>query len=217
MNPSDYTFGTFINTPSNQLACLAAQKICETPGAYNPLYIYGPPGVGKTHLLYAIANAYNKEQKTAIYISANQFLEEMIEVIKTGNNPEFREKYHQADVLLIDRLQYISGKEASQKELLNIVERRLLENKQVVVAGDSSLGRIPDLEEELHACLARGVCIEIQTPDLDTKTKIIAEKLKKNGIEWPVDACRYVALNISSGVEQIEGEIHKILAFKELL
>lgn len=217
MNPSDYTFGTFINTPSNQLACLAAQKICETPGAYNPLYIYGPPGVGKTHLLYAIANAYNKEQKTAIYISANQFLEEMIEVIKTGNNPEFREKYHQADVLLIDRLQYTSGKEASQKELLNIVERRLLENKQVVVTGDSSLGRIPDLEEELHACLARGVCIEIQTPDLDTKTKIIAEKLKKNGIEWPVDACRYVALNISSGVEQIEGEIHKILAFKELL
>lgn len=217
MNPSDYTFGTFINTPSNQLACLAAQKICETPGAYNPLYIYGPPGVGKTHLLYAIANAYNKEQKTAIYISANQFLEEMIEVIKTGNNPEFREKYHQADVLLIDRLQYISGKEASQKELLNIVERRLLENKQVVVAGDSSLGRIPDLEEELHACLARGVCIEILTPDLDTKTKIIAEKLKKNGIEWPADACRYVALNISSGVEQIEGEIHKILAFKELL
>ncbi len=217
MNPSDYTFGTFINAPSNQLACLAAQKICETPGAYNPLYIYGPPGVGKTHLLYAIANAYNKEQKTAIYISANQFLEEMIEVIKTGNNPEFREKYHQADVLLIDRLQYISRKEASQKELLNIVERRLWENKQVVVAGDSSLGRIPDLEEELHACLARGVCIEIQTPDLDTKTKIIAEKLKKNGIEWPVDACRYVALNISSGVEQIEGEIHKILAFKELL
>ena len=141
----------------------------------------------------------------------------MIEVIKTGNNPEFREKYHQADVLLIDRLQYISGKVASQKELLNIVERRLLENKQVVVAGDSSLGRIPDLEEELHACLARGVCIEIQMPDLDTKTKIIAEKLKKNGIEWPVDACRYVALNISSGDEQIEGEIHKILAFKELL
>lgn len=217
MNPSDYTFGTFINTASNQLACLAAQKICETPGAYNPLYIYGPPGVGKTHLLYAIANAYNKEQKTAIFISANQFLEEMIEVIKTGNNPEFREKYHQADVLLIDRLQYISGKEASQKELLNIVERRLLENKQVVVAGDSSLGRIPDLEEELHACLARGVCIEIQTPDLDTKTKIIAEKLKKNGVEWPVDACRYVALNISSGIEQIEGEIHKILAYKELL
>ena len=217
MNPSDYTFGTFINTPFNQLACLAAQKICETPGAYNPLYIYGPPGVGKTHLLYAIANAYNKEQKTAIYISANQFLEEMIEVIKTGNNPEFREKYHQADVLLIDRLQYISGKEASQKELLNIVERRLLENKQVVVAGDSSLGRIPNLEVELHACLAGGVCIEIQTPDLDTKTKIIAEKLKKNGIVWPMDACRYVALNISSGIKQIDGEINKILAFRELL
>ena len=217
MNPSDYTFETFINTSSNQLACLAAQKICETPGAYNPLYIFGPSGAGKTHLLHAIAKEYESEQKYSLCVSVNQFLEEMIEAIKTGINPEFREKYHQADVLLIDRLQYISGKEASQKELLNIVERRLLENKQVVFAGDNSLGRIPDLEVELHACLARGVCVEIQTPDLDAKTKIISEKLKNNGIEWPMDACRYVALNISSGFKQIEGEIHKILAFRELL
>jgi len=217
MNPSDYTFGTFINTPSNQLACLAAQKICETPGAYNPLYIYGPPSVGKTHLLHAIAKEYQNKQKTVLCVSANQFLDEMIEAIKTGNNPEFKEKYHQADVLLIDRLQYISGKEASQKELLNIVERRLLGNKQVVFARNNSLGRIPNLELELHACLAGGVCIEIQTPDLDTKTKIIAEKLKKNGIKWPMDACRYVALNISSGIKQIDGEINKILAFRELL
>jgi len=168
-------------------------------------------------LLHAIAKEYQNKQKTVLCVSANQFLDEMIEAIKTGNNPEFKEKYHQADVLLIDRLQYISGKEASQKELLNIVERRLWENKQVVFAGDNSLGRIPNLEMELRACLSGGLCIEIQTPDLDTKTKIIAEKLKKNGIEWPMDACRYVALTISSGVKQIDGEINKILAFRELL
>ena len=217
MNPSDYTFETFINTPSTQLAYLTAQKICEIPGVYNPLYIFGPSGAGKTHLLHAIAKEYANEQKTTLCVSANQFLEEMIVAIKNGTNTEFKEKYNQADVLLIDRLQYISGKEASQKELLNIVERRLWENKQVVVSGDSSLGRIPNLEVELHTCLARGVCIELQTPDLDTKTKIISEKLKKNGIEWPMDACRYVALNISSGIKQIEGEINKILTFRELL
>ena len=217
MNPSDYTFETFINTPSNQLAHIAAQKICETPGVYNPLYIFGPSGAGKTHLLHAIAKEYENEQKTALYVSANQFLEEMIVAIKNRTNTEFKEKYHQADVLLIDRLQYISGKEASQEELFNIVDRRLLENKQVVVVGDNSLGRIPGLGMELQACLSGGLCIEIQTPDLDAKTKIISEKLKNNGIEWPMDACRYVALNISSGIKQIEGEINKILAFRELL
>ena len=104
-----------------------------------------------------------------------------------------------------------------KKNLFNIVDRRLLENKQVVVVGDNSLGRIPGLGMELQACLSGGLCIEIQTPDLDAKTKIISEKLKNNGIEWPMDACRYVALNISSGIKQIEGEINKILAFRELL
>ena len=119
-------------------------------------------------------------------------------------------------MLLIDRLQYISGKEASQEELFNIVERRLFENKQVVVVGDNSLGRIPDLGIELQACLSGDLCIEIQTPDLDATTKIISEKLQNNGIDWPIDACRYVALNVTSGVRQIEGEINKILTFREL-
>lgn len=132
MKLSDYTFETFIDTPSNHLARFAAQKICETPGVYNPLYIFGPSGTGKTHLLYAIAKEYESKHKTTLCVSVNQFLEEVLDAIRTGANTEFRKKYHQADVLLIDGLQYISGKEASQKELFNIVDRRLLENKQVV-------------------------------------------------------------------------------------
>lgn len=183
MKLSDYTFETFIDAPSNHLAHLTAKKICETPGVYNPLYIFGPSGTGKTHLLHAIAKEYESRQKTTLCVSVNQFLEEMLEAIRAGANTDFRKKYHQADVLLVDGLQYISGKEASQKELFNIVDQRLLENKQIVVVGSNALERISGLGIELQACLSGGLCIETQTPSLDATTKIVSEKLQNNGIE----------------------------------
>ena len=208
MKPSDYTFENFVTTPSNRLAQFAVKKICETPDSFNPLYIYGPPGVGKTHLLQAVANEYKRKGLSVICLSSNQFLEEMIEAIKTGTNMEFREKYHQVDVLLIDRLQYVAGKESTQEELFNIVEKRLLDHKQTVFAGNAHPTQIPILNPELSACLAGGLCIE---------TEIISQKLKRHGLDWPMEACKYVALNISSGVNQIEGEINKILACREML
>ena len=130
---------------------------------------------------------------------------------------EFREKYHQVDVLLVDRLQYVAGKEATQEELFNIVERRLLDHKQTVFAGNVHPSQIPSLDPELSACLAGGLCIEIPTPDSEGKTQIISKKLKAHGMDWPMEACRYVALNVSSGINQIEGEINKILACREML
>lgn len=217
MTPTDYTFETFVATSSNCLAQLAAKKICETPDSFNPLYIYGPPGVGKTHLLQAVANEYTSKGLSAICLSSNQFLEGMIEAIKTGTNMEFREKYHQVDVLLIDRLQYIAGKEATQEELFNIVGKRLLDHKQTVFAGNVHPSQIPILDPELSACLAGGLCIEIPTPDFEGKTQIVSQKLKAHGMDWPIEACRYVALNTSSGANQIEGEINKILACREML
>lgn len=214
MKPSDYTFETLVATPSNRLAQLA---ICETPDSFNPLYIYGPPGVGKNHLLQAVANEYKSKGLFAICLLSNQFLEEMIEAITTGSNREFREKYYQVDVLLIGRLQYIAGKETTQEELFNIVERRLLDHKQTLFAGNVHPSQIPILDPELSACLAGGLCIEIPTPDFEGKTQIIFKKLKAHGMDWPMEACRYVALNISSGINQIEGEINKILACREML
>ena len=217
MKASEYTFENYVMTPSNRLVRLAAQKICETPGAYNPLYIFGLSGVGKTHLLQAIAAEYESKGQAAICLSSNQFLEEMIEAIRNGTNAEFREKYHQVDVLLIDRLHYIAGKEATQEELFNIIGKRLLDHKQTVFAGNVHPSQILILDPELSACLAGGLCNEIPTPDFEGKTQIISKKLKAHGMDWPIEACRYVALNVSSGVNQIEGEINKILACREML
>lgn len=212
-----HSFQNYFVTPSNRFAYLVAQEVCKSPDLYNPLYLYGPAGVGKTHLLQAIGEVYQNQQRTVIYISANQFLEEMIKAIQTGANVEFREKYHQVDILLFDRLQYVAGKEHTQKELFNIVEKRLSDHKQTVFAGNVHPSQIPILDPELSTCLTCGLCVEIPTPDFEGKAEIIYQKLKRHGLDWPLDACRYVALNISSGVNQIEGEINKIIAFSKLL
>lgn len=216
MKPSEYTFETYVTTSSNRLARLATEKICAFPSTYNPLYVFGPSSVGKTHLLQAIAKEYKNRQKTALYVSGPQFCEELIKAIQTGTNVEFREKQHRVDVLLLDRLQYVAGKEATQEELYNIVEKRLLDHKQTVFAGNVHPSKIPILNPELSACLAGGLCIEIPTSDFEGKTQIISQKLKAHGIDWPMEACRYVALNVFSGVNQIEGEINRIIACKEL-
>lgn len=114
-------------------------------------------------------------------------------------------------------MQYIARKETTQEELFNIVERRLLDHKQTLFAGNVHPSQIPILDPELSACLAGGLCIEIPTPDFEGKTQIISKKLKAHGMDWPMEACRYVALNVSSGINQIEGEINKILACREML
>lgn len=217
MKASEYTFENYVMTPSNRLARLAAQKICEIPGAYNPLYIFGPPGVGKTHLLHAIAAGCESKGLSAICLSSNQFFEEMVDAIRNGTNAEFREKYYQVDILILDRLEYVAGKEATQEELFNIMEKRYLNCKQTVLAGNAYPTQIPILDPRLSAHLTLGLCVEIPALDFDGKVEIIAQKLKQNGLDWPIEACRYVALNISSGVSQIEGEINRILVCKELL
>ena len=217
MSRVEYSFETYVTTAFNHLARSVAQKICELPRSFNPLYLYGQPGVGKTHLLHAIEKECRSKGISAICLSSNQFFEEMIDAIRRGTNVKFREKYHLFDVLLIDRLQYIAGKEATQEELFNILEKRLSDHKQTVLAGNVHPSQIPILNPELSACLTSGLCIEIANPDFEGKAEIIFRKLNDHGIDWPMEACKYVALNISSGVNQIEGEIYKILAFRDLL
>ena len=215
MKPADYTFENFVVTHSNHMAYLAAQKICESPGAYNPLYIFGPSGTGKTYLLRAIEKEYQNQQKTALYISVNKFCEELIKAIRNGTNIEFREKYNQVDVLLVDRFEYVAGKESTQEEFYNIVENRYQNGKQTVVVGTAYPSELPGINRALCSFLCNGLDVEIPTPNFEDVAQILYKELHKHRRNWPMDACRYIAINISH--DCIAGEINKILAFKELL
>lgn len=215
MSITQYTLDHYVATASNRLDLLAVQKICQSPGAFNPLYLYGPPGVGKTHLLRAIGKEYRKQQKTAVCISAKRFCEEMVQAIISGSIAEFRAKYCQVDVLLVDRLLYVAGKEATQEELLNFLEERCLKGKQTVVVGNVHPSQIPVLASELSAYLTNGLCVEIPMPDFEEKAEIIYQKLSEREIHWPMEVCRYIAFGIPHGT--IESEIDKIIAFRELL
>ena len=210
------TFENFVVIPANHLAHHAADLICQFPGTLNPLYIFGASGTGKTHLLNAIADQFQKDGKTVQFLSCQQFCEEMIADIKTGTNAEFRMKYHEADIVLIDSLQYIDGKENTQGELFTILENRLSDHKQTVFAGNIPPSQILLWDSELSSCLTGGLCIEIQVPNYEEIAKIVANKLKERGMDWPVEACQYVALNIASSHNQIDGEINKIVFLNKL-
>ena len=140
----------------------------------------------------------------------------MICAIKTGTNTEFRTKYYEADIVLIDGLQYVDGKEATQGELFTILEKRLSDHKQTVFAGNIPPSQISLWDAELSSCLTGGLCIEIQVPNYEEIAKIVANKLKERGMDWPAEACQYVALNIASGRKQIDGEINKIVFLNSL-
>lgn len=210
------TFENFVVVPANQLARLAADKICQSPGNHNPLCIFGASGTGKTHLLMAIADQFQKSGKTVQYLSCQQFCDEMICAIKAGTNTEFRTKYYEADILLLDGLQFVAGKETTQGELFAILEKRLSDHKQTIFAGNAPPSQILLWDSELSSCLRGGLCIEIQMSNYAETTEIVANKLKEHGIDWPVEACQYVALNIASGRNQIDGEINKIVFLNAL-
>lgn len=218
MNKTDYTFETIMTTPSNRLARLAAEEICRSPGQkYNPLYIHGAPGVGKTHLLCAIENALLEKGANVLCVSTRDFVEEFVEAVKSGEVTELRRKYHSADVLLMDNFQYMVGKTATQEELLGILDGLMRQGTQIVIAADSSPGEMPKLLDTLRDKLLRGLCLELGIPDIEERTAMITQKLQKQDINLPEEACRYVALKSGASISQIEGEINKILACKALL
>ena len=217
-NPQ-FNFDNFVVGSSNRIAHGAALAVSNHPGdVYNPLFIYGPPGVGKTHLLYAIANGIRKQKPDAniVYIRGEQFTVDLVEAIKTGKNIEFRSKYREADLFLIDDVQFIAGKEATQEEFFHTFNKLYEEHSQIVMTSDRKPSDMATLEDRLRTRFEWGLLADIQPPDYETRMAIIKNKAMQLGLELSEDVCNYIATNITSNVRQIEGTVKKIKAYRDL-
>ena len=217
-NPQ-FTFDNFVVGPSNRMAHSAAIAVSNTPGqVYNPLFIYGPPGVGKTHLLYAIANGIRKGNPDAniVYIKGDQFTNELVDAIRNGKNIEFRSKYREADLFLIDDVQFIAGKESTQEEFFHTFNKLYEEHKQIVMTSDRKPSDMATLEDRLRTRFEWGLTMDIQPPDYETRMAILKNKARQLGLDLSDDVCNYIAINVTNNVRQIEGTVKKILAYRDL-
>lgn len=217
-NPQ-YNFENFVVGPSNRFAHGAAIAVSNHPGdVYNPLFIYGPPGLGKTHLLYAIANDTRKKNPNAsiVYIKGDQFTNELIAAIQGGKNVEFRDKYREADLFLIDDVQFIAGKERSQEEFLHTFNTLYENHKQIVMTSDRKPSDMLTLEDRLKTRFEWGLLADIQPPDYETRMAIIKNNARRLNINLPEDVVNFIAINITNNIRQIEGTVKKVLAYQEL-
>jgi len=217
-NPQ-FSFENFVVGPSNRFAHGAAIAVSNNPGqVYNPLFIYGPPGVGKTHLLYALANGIRNKNPDAniVYIKGDQFTIELIAAIRDGKNIEFRSKYREADLFLIDDVQFIAGKESTQEEFFHTFNKLYEEHKQIVMTSDRKPSDMLTLEDRLKTRFEWGLLADIQPPDYETRMAIIKNKAMSLGLDLNDEVCNYIAVNVTNNVRQIEGTVKKIMAYRDL-
>ena len=217
---SKYTFDNFVVGPSNQLAYAASVAVSENPArAYNPLFIYGGVGLGKTHLLHAIGNGIkkNKPNTKVVYISSEEFTNELINSIQHKQMSQFRNKYRNLDCLLIDDIQFISKKERTEEEFFHTFNALYENQKQIVITSDKPPGEIQDIEHRLKSRFSWGLIVDIQPPELETRIAIIQNKAKLFNLKLSPEIVDFIAQNISSNVREIEGALIKISAFKSIM
>ncbi|HEY2435402.1 MAG TPA: chromosomal replication initiator protein DnaA [Vicinamibacterales bacterium] len=214
-----YSFDTFIVGPSNQFAHAACRAVAEAPSrSYNPLFIYGGVGLGKTHLMHAIGH-YVATHLTTLkltYISSERFMNEMINAVRYDRILDFRERYRSVDVLLVDDVQFLAGKEGTQTEFFHTFNALYDSQKQIVISSDCPPHEIPQLEERLRSRFEWGLIADIQSPDLETKSAILKRKAETEGITLPNNVAIYIAGKIKSNIRELEGSLIRLIAYASL-
>jgi chromosomal replication initiator protein len=214
-----YTFDGFIVGSGNELAYAACQAIAQNPGTkYNPLFIYGGVGIGKTHLIQAVGNAVLAKNPDAhiVYVSTEQFVQEFLDAIRYKKNTDFAGYYRSADVLIVDDMQFIAGKEKTQEEFFHTFNALHQANKQIIISSDKPPREIPTLEERLRSRFAWGMSIDMQNPDFETRCAIVQTKAQGHSIELPSDVVEYLANLVQTNIRELEGALNQLLAFCEM-
>jgi chromosomal replication initiator protein len=217
---SQFTFERFVVGTSNRFAHAAAMAVAQNPSSsYNPLFIYGESGLGKTHLLYAIGHVIKTSHPSyrIVYVKGDDFTNELISAIQTGKNIEFREKYRQADLFLVDDIQFIAGKVQTQEEFFHTFNTLYEAGKQIVLTSDRPPMEMLRLEDRLKSRFEWGLLADIQPPDYETRVAIVKNKAQRMGIALPDKISYYIAENITTNIRQIEGTVKKIMAYRDLL
>ena len=218
LNPK-YTFDSFVVGNSNKLPFAACQSVAENPGnKYNPLFIYGGVGLGKTHLMQAVGNGIHKrdKKKKIVYVTSEKFTNDFIYSISDKKTSAFKDKYRKADVLMVDDMQFLAGKETTQEEFFHTFNALHQANKQIILASDRPPKAIPTLEERLRSRFEWGLLVDIQPPDLETRIAILQRKSQLRGYDVPLDVFDFIARNIQHNIRELEGALNRILAYCEL-
>jgi len=214
-----YTFENFVVGSGNELAYAACQSIAANPGTrYNPLFLYGGVGIGKTHLIQAVGNAVlaGKPSARVVYVSTEQFVQEFVDALRYKKNTDFADFYRGADVLIVDDVQFLAGKEKIQEEFFHTFNALHQANKQIIISSDKPPREIPTLEERLRSRFVWGMSIDMQNPDFETRCAILQIKSEGHHIQLPNDVVDYLATNVSTNIRELEGALNQLLAFCEM-